>query len=76
VAPVFNVGDRVRLTVGADLRAQEALGTVIGFQEDDIVVRWDVGVERPLSPASLAPAGPSSVESPGPDAPAYSTVDS
>jgi hypothetical protein len=70
---VFNVGDRVRLTVGAYRRAQEALGTVIGFQEDDIVVHWDVGVERPLRPASLAPAGSSSAESPGLDAPAYST---
>ena len=29
-------------------------GTVVGVAKDDVVVRWDVGIEAALGPASLA----------------------
>jgi hypothetical protein len=51
---VFEVGNRVRLAVGGGRRSSEPLGTVIGVQADDIMVRWDVGIERALAPGSLA----------------------
>jgi hypothetical protein len=28
-------------------------GTVVGFAKDDVLVRWDVGMEAALSPHSL-----------------------
>ena len=56
---MFTVGDRVRLAIGTVGRSSEALGTVIGFDKDDVMVRWDIGVERALAPASLSLLGPS-----------------
>ena len=32
---------------------------MIGFDKDDVMVRWDIGVERALAPASLSLLGPS-----------------
>jgi hypothetical protein len=30
-------------------------GTVVGFDRDDVIVRWDTGLEAALAPHSLAP---------------------
>ena len=68
------MGDRVRLAIGAGGRSSEALGTVIGFDEDDVMVRWDVGVERALAPASLGLLGRSDRRSSQADAAAERMV--
>jgi hypothetical protein len=65
---MFDVGDRVRLA-NAFGKAVDGFGTVIGRVtphyvkdgadgvHDDVLVRWDTGLEIALAPHSLMPAG-------------------
>jgi hypothetical protein len=50
---MFRVGDRVRMA--AWLRgSSDPRGTVVGFvKDDDVLVRWDVGMKAALGPRSL-----------------------
>ena len=51
-AAVFRLGDRVRMAEW--LRGpSDPQGTVVGFVKDDVLVRWDVGMEAALGPHSL-----------------------
>jgi hypothetical protein len=61
---MFEVGDRVRLAQAFRMDEREPVGTVVGFLKlefaavtgapDDVLVRWDSGLELPHAPASLA----------------------
>jgi hypothetical protein len=63
---MFRVGDRVRLATPITLGGREPVGTVMGFQTpdfaahvdapDDVLVRWDTGLEIPVAPVGLMPA--------------------
>jgi len=63
---MFDVGDRVRLAKAFRMDVREPIGTVVGFLKpgfaavtgapDDVLVRWDTGLELPHAPASLAHA--------------------
>jgi hypothetical protein len=65
---MFAVGDRVRLAKAFRMDVREPVGTVVGFLKprfaavtgapDDVLVRWDTGLELPHAPASLAYAVP------------------
>jgi hypothetical protein len=62
----FEVGDRVQLARAIASDSNEPVGTVVGFvtpdfaarfdTPDDVLVRWDSGIELPHAPASLKPA--------------------
>ena len=61
---MFEIGDRVRPAQAVGVDTLEPLGTVVGFLQlkfaavtgtpDDVVVRWDSGLELPHAPASLS----------------------
>ena len=61
---MFEIGDRVRPAQAAGPDTREPVGTVVGFvpltfaavtgTPDDVLVRWDAGLELPHAPASLS----------------------
>jgi hypothetical protein len=63
---MFEVGDRVRLVQPDGWAGREAVGTVVGFSTlnfaattdapDDVLVRWDSGIQLPHTPTSLMSA--------------------
>jgi len=63
---MFKVGDRVRLATPIASGSNEPAGTVAGFltpdfaahldTPDDVLVRWDSGLELAHAPTSLIPA--------------------
>jgi hypothetical protein len=55
---VFAMGDRVQLAERYIVDELMPAGTVVGFAEGDVLVRWDTGLEAGLAPWSLAPATP------------------
>ena len=55
---IFRKGDRVQLAEQFHVGLFKPVGTVIDFPEDDVMVRWDTGLEAALAPWSLAPATP------------------
>jgi hypothetical protein len=60
---MFQVGDRVQLATPIASGSNEPFGTVAGFLRpdfaahldtpDDVLVRWDSGLELPHAPTSL-----------------------
>lgn len=60
---MFDIGNRVRLTQADGWAGREPVGTVVGFltpqfaaatgAPDDVLVRWDSGIELPHTPTSL-----------------------
>ena len=63
---MFQVGDRVQLATPLASGSNEPFGVVAGFRTpdfaahletpDDVLVRWDSGLELPHAPTSLMPA--------------------
>lgn len=63
---MFEVGDRVRLIQADRRNGREAVGTVVGFltpefagatgAPDDVLVRWDLGIELAHTATSLTSA--------------------
>jgi len=63
---MFQVGDRVQLATPIASSSNEPSGTVAGFltpdfaahldTPDDVLVRWDSGLELPHAPTRLIPA--------------------
>jgi hypothetical protein len=63
---MFRLGDRVQLAPRIAPGSDEPVGTVAGFltpdfaehvdTPDDVLVRWDSGLELPHAPTSLIPA--------------------
>jgi hypothetical protein len=61
---MFEIGNRVRPAEPLGLDTYEPVGTVTGFltldfaavtgAPDDVLVRWDSGLELPHAPASLS----------------------
>jgi hypothetical protein len=62
---MFIVGDRVQLRAPTASGGPEPAGTVVGFvtpwfassvgAPDDVLVRWDTGLEIAVAPAQLVP---------------------
>lgn len=55
---MFVIGDHVGLAERMRGGGWDPVGTVVGFADDDVIVRWETGLETALAPWSLTHAPP------------------